>query len=87
MSRKEAQIPSRRWEAWRDGVEDYAYLWLLRDLAGKVKATGENATAVAKAEELLKSAPESIIGKGDEVQAFDTTHAAILDAINTLRAR
>ncbi len=26
----EELIPSKRWEAWREGVEDYTYLWLLR---------------------------------------------------------
>lgn len=24
-------IPSVRWEAWREGVEDYTYLWMLRE--------------------------------------------------------
>ncbi|MBM3477054.1 MAG: hypothetical protein FJX75_27620 [Armatimonadetes bacterium] len=23
-------VPSRRWEAWREGTEDYTYLWMLR---------------------------------------------------------
>jgi len=26
----EELIPSKRWEAWREGVEDYTYLWMLR---------------------------------------------------------
>lgn len=30
ISRAEKIIPSRRWEAWREGVEDYTWLWLLR---------------------------------------------------------
>ncbi len=31
-------IPSRRWEAWREGVEDYSYMWLLRETAGEAAA-------------------------------------------------
>lgn len=27
---EEELIPSRRWEAWREGTEDYTYLWMLR---------------------------------------------------------
>lgn len=27
-------IPSKRWEAWREGVEDYTYLWLLQQTPG-----------------------------------------------------
>jgi len=29
-------IPGKRWEAWREGVEDYAYLWALRQAGGDV---------------------------------------------------
>lgn len=31
----EELIPSRRWEAWREGTEDYTYLWLLQQRAGR----------------------------------------------------
>jgi hypothetical protein len=32
-------IPSRRWEAWREGVEDYYYLWKLQQWYDKLHTT------------------------------------------------
>lgn len=32
-------IPSRRWEAWREGIEDYVYLQQLREAIEKTKRT------------------------------------------------
>ena len=34
----EGPIPSIRWELLRDGIEDYEYLWLLRDEIRRVGA-------------------------------------------------
>jgi hypothetical protein len=47
---------SIRLEALRDGLEDYEYLWLLKDLAGKAQATGQAAQAargLLKMDELI----------------------------------
>jgi hypothetical protein len=42
-------IPSRRWEAWREGIEDYEYLVQLRKAIDKVRAINPNAAAEAEA--------------------------------------
>lgn len=46
-------VPSKRWEAVRDGIEDYDMLMTLRDAAQKAKAENRAPEAVAKAERLL----------------------------------
>ena len=52
-------VNSIRWEMLREGIEDYEYFWLLRDLVEKAKKRGEKGEAVARAESLLKI-PDSI---------------------------
>jgi len=41
-------IPGRRWEAWREGVEDYTLLWMLDEAAGG-ELTEAQQQAVARA--------------------------------------
>lgn len=43
-------IPSKRWEACRDGVEDYEALWLARKAVEAAAARGEPGAAAARAE-------------------------------------
>jgi len=31
--------PSKRWEGWREGIEDYTLLWMLREKARRSKST------------------------------------------------
>lgn len=46
-------VPSKRWEAVRDGIEDYDMLVTLRGAAHKAKGENRAPEAVAKAERLL----------------------------------
>ena len=46
-------VPSRRWHAVRDGIEDHAMLTLLRGAADKAAAEGRAAAAVEEANQLL----------------------------------
>jgi hypothetical protein len=54
----EPPVSSIRWEMLREGIEDYEYLWLLRDLIGRRRAA-LGAQEVARCEALLK-VPETI---------------------------
>ena len=54
-------VPSRRYEADRDGVEDYRAFYLLREEAKKAKAAGRAGEA-AKAEALIDEAIENVVG-------------------------
>lgn len=60
-TRVEGPTPSLRWELIREGLEDYEYLWLLRDAAGRAEAAGADPTAVASARALL-DVPPSVFG-------------------------
>lgn len=54
-------VPSRRYEADRDGVEDYRAFYVLREEAQKARTAGR-ATQAAKAEALIDEAIDTIVG-------------------------
>ncbi|MBI4559582.1 MAG: VCBS repeat-containing protein [Candidatus Hydrogenedentes bacterium] len=54
-------IPSRRWEASRDGVEDYRLMYALREEIGKARAAGRAADA-DRAQALLDEAVAKVVG-------------------------
>ena len=53
-------VPSRRWEASRDGVEDYRALYVLREEADRAEAAGRKADA-DRARALIDQAVEEVI--------------------------
>lgn len=66
VPRDEAFIPSRRWEAWREGVEDYTYLYLLDALVERARTDGLEKAKVSRAEETLaRVVKESLDGEND----------------------
>lgn len=54
----EGPVDSYRWELFRDGIEDYEYLWLLRDLVHRQKGTQAARREAAK----LLEIPATIVG-------------------------
>ncbi len=46
-------VTSKRWEAVRDGIEDYGMLWRLRQAADVAAKAGKHAETVARARKLL----------------------------------
>ena len=62
---REELIPSRRWEAWREGVEDYSYLWLLQQAEGERAAPllrdGVNKLLAEPSPEALASLREQVL--------------------------
>ncbi len=55
-------VSSKRWEAVRDGIEDYSMLTVLRDVLKQAKAEGADQDLVDHAESLLESRASSIAG-------------------------
>ncbi len=51
-------VTSKRWEACREGAEDYEYLCLLREAIKKAEESGADSTRLAEARRLLDRAPE-----------------------------
>ncbi len=52
-------IPSRRWEAWREGVEDYEYLWQLQKAIDKLK--GKEPQKADQAQKILNNELERVL--------------------------
>ena len=85
----EGPVASIRWEMLREGVEDYEFLWLLRDLLGK-KRNNLTAEEVKHYESLL-DVPAAIT---KDTTTFTTDpapiyarRAAIAEAIEKLSRR
>jgi hypothetical protein len=53
-------VASKRWEGVRDGVEDFAMLYALREAAKAAEVAGTKSKAVARAESLLQDGASSI---------------------------
>jgi hypothetical protein len=69
----EGPVDSYRWECLRDGIDDYEYLWMLRDAVEKRRGTS---AARAAAEKLLVI-PDTIAGP--EVSSFNHKPTALLE--------
>ena len=87
-------VDSIRLEALRDGLEDYEYLYLLRQLATRVKANptlmanAETQALVAKAERLLAIDPklvESMRSYSPKSKVLEQNRATIADVIEQLQ--
>ena len=77
VTRAEAIIPSRRWEAFREGTEDFEYLARLQQLI----ADAEDTPARARAEAVLSEAVESVLAADDDPERYDRARAALTEAI------
>jgi hypothetical protein len=82
-SRREAQIPSRRWEAFRDGIEDHAYLWALRRAAAEARRLG-NAADADEAETAIREAVTATEAAPDAAAIYAATHERILRCLAKL---
>ena len=87
-------VTSRRWEATREGIEDYEYLYLLREAIADAEARGVPADKLAEARELITTVPlevESTLRKlhyrlpltPDSVPVFERTD----EMLEEVRAR
>ena len=73
----EELIPSKRWEAWREGVEDYTYLWMLREAIAEGRGTEAQRSA---AQSLLGELPARVVGKRTP-QALGEARRSLLRAL------
>ena len=76
VSQKELVVPGKRWEATREGVEDYAYLYLLKQAIGE--ATPETA---AKAKDLLDFWTGEVLKKEDNPLLADKAKKQIMEEL------
>lgn len=83
VTRADPIIPSKRLEAWREGVEDYTYLHLLRE---QTRRAGSDAGSnVAEARAILDAAVTNVVSHPDDVTLADTERRRVLSALMSLR--
>ena len=80
VSKRELVVPGKRWEASREGVEDYAYLHLLKQaLSNRRQATGSE--AIEAGEKLLAFWPERVLEAADNPLLADRAKKEVIEAI------
>ncbi len=70
----DAPIPSKRWEAWRDGIEDYE---LMQQLAQAAEATGDPVLI-----DLLDVVPQAVLDNPDDSAVLEALRLTILQALD-----
>ncbi|KYK37222.1 MAG: hypothetical protein AYK19_21880 [Theionarchaea archaeon DG-70-1] len=74
-------ITSRRWEAWRMGIDDYKCLHMLKE------AIAQNERAQSEYETLLTEACREVITKSDNPDLADQWRWRVIEAILSLRSQ
>ena len=74
-------IPGRRWEAWREGVEDYTLLWMLREAVERGRGSEADR---AQASELLADLPGRVLTENSAAELADARRQ-VLEALMRLR--
>jgi outer membrane protein assembly factor BamB len=80
----EKPIPSKRWEACREGVQDYTYLWLLRSAVEKAEKAGQTSADLDRAKRLLDEAAPELIARNMDYDLLMQYRAEIADLIERL---
>lgn len=82
VSRSESIIPSKRWEAWREGVEDYTYLYMLQELID----TSPWSAKIDETQKILDDAVDKVLSDPENTALADVQREKILRTIVTLRS-
>jgi hypothetical protein len=85
VSQKELVVPSKRWEATREGVEDYVYLYMLREAVREAEKHGRRGKALEHARAVLRESPKRVLAEPTNHALADAAKEEILKAIVSLR--
>ena len=85
ISKKELVVTGKRWEATREGVEDYVYLYLLSD-AIKASADKVSPELLTDAKRVLAQCPKAVLGDVENPSLADKAKEDVLNALCTLLA-
>jgi hypothetical protein len=77
LPKDELVIPSRRWEATREGIEDYCYLYMLQQAIN----TGNIVGSKADARRLLIDLPKELLRNPEEPQRVDKAKEKLLQIL------
>jgi len=85
VSRAEPIIPSKRWEAWREHVEDYVYLHMLKTASAAERSDPPVPAAQARAE--LEAALADVLTDPEDVTRADRRRQRVLRLLAEAGAR
>ena len=77
-------VPSRRWEAWRDGIEDYEYLHRLQTLIERSRVSGIPKAIVEQAELTLGHTVHAVLSHPDDSETVQRARRQITEAVLVL---
>lgn len=83
----EPLIPSRRWEAWREGVEDYEYLHTLDSLIRRARDLQLPIGLWKKAESVLEESVTEVLANEDNADKVYEARRRLTEEIQKLRER
>jgi hypothetical protein len=86
LSPKELVVPSKRWEATREGVEDYCYLYMLRQAITAAEQRKAASQALLTARETLSDLPAAVLREDSNATLADDAKARIIAAIAHLNS-
>jgi len=78
-------VPSKRWEAYRDGIEDYWLLLLLRQAGEKARAAGR-ADLAKQAEDTIASAVSAVMSDRANPRVYEDQRLIIADLAERILA-
>jgi hypothetical protein len=76
-------VPSLRWEAFREGIEDYCYLYILKQLIDK--SAGDNPSEAERAKEAIENSIREILSNPDNYSVYSRCRRAIAEQILRLK--
>ncbi len=85
IPRGEPIIPSRRWEAWREGTEDYEYLHRLREAINTARKSGAREDLLRQAERVLRKCVQDVMREPTVSDRYDRARKSLTEAILQLR--
>jgi len=83
---KELIVPGKRWEATREGIEDFVYLWMLREAVSKSGPSADPA-AISRGKDLLNTLPKRVLANDTNPKLADEAKESVLGVLAKLGAR
>jgi hypothetical protein len=80
----EGIIPSRRWEAWREGVEDYQYLFELQQEINEIRT--KNPRAAEEAQQVLDHQVNRVLNNQSDSEIVYDARKILTDTLLKLKA-
>ena len=85
VTRAEPVIPSRRWEAFRDGTEDFEMLFRLRRAIANARETGAGGPAPERVEAVLAESVATVLENADDPGRYARVRTAVTDSLLELQ--